>query len=139
MMGLRNENIFDLPTGIACSPPGGMRGLGGGFGSGSPDAGTSMRANERGVKRKDSAIGLAGMASRSPLGFHVVDKETGKGLREFLLQRGKEGGMRKRECRSISFHDFTPELRKGSFRNVLLAHYGVENAGERIDCYEVDL
>lgn len=73
------------------------------------------------------------------VGLHVVDKDTGQGLREFLLQKGKEGGMSKRECKSISIHDFTPDVRTLQHTNVLLAHYDVKDPGERCDVYEVDL
>jgi len=72
------------------------------------------------------------------VGMHVVDKHTGKGLREFLLLKGSECGMRKLECKSVSFHDTTPAMR-GGFRNVLLGHYGCGTGSDRVDCYEVDL
>jgi hypothetical protein len=69
-----------------------------------------------------------------------VDPKTGKGLREWLLTQGKESrSQRKLECRSISFHDFRPELRTGKHGNVLLGHYAVGEKGERVDVYEVDL
>jgi hypothetical protein len=59
-----------------------------------------------------------------------------------LLSKGKEFGMRKRECRSISFHDFSPDMRNNSWSNKLLGHFAVgEGRGgrERVDYYEVDL
>ncbi|KAH6713515.1 hypothetical protein BKA61DRAFT_457145, partial [Leptodontidium sp. MPI-SDFR-AT-0119] len=63
-----------------------------------------------------------------------VDEKTGKGLREWLLSRGKETGtQRKRECRSISFHDFTPDMRTGMHANVLVAHYSGGGLHERAD------
>jgi hypothetical protein len=88
-----------------------------------------------GNARVDSGVGFI---PKIPVGMHVVDKTTGKGLREFMLQKGKECGMRKRECKSITFHDFNPTMATGLPSNVLLGHYGVEK-GERIDVYEVDL
>ncbi|KAF7888226.1 uncharacterized protein EAF02_002767 [Botrytis sinoallii] len=40
-----------------------------------------------------------------------VNPYTGEGLREYLLSRAFITGSVKRECRSISFHDFTPDVR----------------------------
>ncbi|KAH7346813.1 hypothetical protein BKA65DRAFT_585886 [Rhexocercosporidium sp. MPI-PUGE-AT-0058] len=98
-------------------------------------------ANDR---RKDSGIYLPQQRSPlspiSPFPFGQVDEKTGKGLREWLLSRGKETGtQRKRECRSISFHDFTPDMRTGTHSNVLVAHYNGGGLHERADVYEVDL
>jgi hypothetical protein len=78
----------------------------------------------------------------SPLSSPQVDPSTGKGLREWLLSKGKEFGMRKKECRSISFHDFTPDMRNNNWSNKLLGHFAVGEGlrgGERVDFYEVDL
>jgi hypothetical protein len=75
----------------------------------------------------------------SSLNAPNVDPQTGKGLREWLLSKGKEFGMRKRECRSISFHDFTPDMRNNSWSNKLLGHFVGEGARERVDFYELDL
>jgi hypothetical protein len=75
----------------------------------------------------------------SPLNTPNVDPQTGKGLREWLLSKGKEFGMRKKECRSISFHDFTPDMRNNNWSNKLLGHFVGEGARERVDFYEVDL
>ena len=81
---------------------------------------------------------------RSPV-FPIthVNPKTGKGLREWLLTQGKETrSQRKLECRSVSFHDFRPELRTGKKGNILLGHYDVggrEMGEERVDVYEVDL
>lgn len=50
--------------------------------------------------------------------------------------------MRKKECRSISFHDFTPDMRNNSWSNKLLGHFTVgegREGRERVDYYEVDL
>ncbi|KAH7397606.1 hypothetical protein BKA64DRAFT_753169 [Cadophora sp. MPI-SDFR-AT-0126] len=94
-------------------------------------------------RRKDSGIGLSSRSPLSPIspwGFNQIDEKTGKGLREWLLSRGKETGtQRKRECRSISFHDFTPDMRTGEHENVLVAHYNRGGLHERADVYEVDL
>lgn len=70
--------------------------------------------------------------------MHLVDKVTGKGLREYLLHKGKEYGMRKLECQSIAFHDFTPKGATESFSNILLAYYAAGKS-ERITVYEVNL
>ena len=69
-----------------------------------------------------------------------VEKETGRGLREYLLLKGKEGGMQKKiSCRSLEFYDFTPgDLRTSRPRNVLLSRYGAER-GAKVDFYEVEL
>jgi hypothetical protein len=83
-----------------------------------------------------------GFLSNSPLSSPQVDPSTGKGLREWLLSKGKEFGMRKKECKSISFHDFTPDMRNNNWSNKLLGHFAVGEglgARERVDFYEVDL
>jgi hypothetical protein len=146
VVGERNEMRFELPSASLRS---GSIPMNPGFGGNvNLDAGgRASRAVARGspgyagaspsVTRKDDAMGLS--VPRSPTGmFPAVDKKTGKGLREFLLQKGKEFGMRKRECKSISLHDFTPKGPTESFSNVLLGHYGADR-GERVDVYEVDL
>jgi hypothetical protein len=92
----------------------------------------------RGEKVADSGGAGPEYVIRRPAGMHTVDLETGEGLLEFLLQKGKEQGFKKLACHSISFHDFTPEMRNGKYRNILLAHYAVKKV-ERIDMYEVDL
>jgi hypothetical protein len=140
IVGARNENVFELPAGgVAGSPLLGLfpdlaASVGTGMGMGMGMGGCK--------KRRDSGVNMdAGLGAGAPktLGMHVVDKETGHGLREFLLQKGKEMGVRKRECRAISFHDFTPDIRTNRHANVLVAHYEVRKPGERCDVYEVDL
>ncbi|KAG0652495.1 hypothetical protein D0Z07_0654 [Hyphodiscus hymeniophilus] len=137
--GIRNDSIFDLPElskqnlspsmQALCKSP-----VEGSAGSKTGSGGTRAKSFARGPK-KDPGIRFV---PKSPVGLHAVDPKTGKGLREFLLQKGKECGMRKQECSSITFHDFTPDMRTGNHQNVLLGHYGVENC-ERVDVYEVDL
>jgi hypothetical protein len=115
--------------------------------SSSLDAGSSARAAARNGSSTNlfpSNINTQFQSQRSPLSpifaGAQVDPKTGKGLREWLLTQGKESrSQRKLECRSISFHDFRPELRTGKHGNVLLGHYAVGEKGERIDVYEVDL
>ncbi|KAB8304234.1 hypothetical protein EYC80_003652 [Monilinia laxa] len=70
-----------------------------------------------------------------------VNPHTGQGLREYLLTRALITGSTKRECRSISFHDFTPNLRSGEFRNELLEHFGVDGISkvDRIEVVELSL
>ncbi|TEY52439.1 hypothetical protein BOTCAL_0258g00090 [Botryotinia calthae] len=70
-----------------------------------------------------------------------VNPHTGEGLREYLLQRASMTGSAKRECRSISFHDFTPDVRTGEFRNELLVHFGVDGlaSSEKIEVVELGL
>ncbi|PQE33925.1 hypothetical protein CJF32_00002789 [Rutstroemia sp. NJR-2017a WRK4] len=74
--------------------------------------------------------------------LRYVDPSTGAGLREYIIMRRMIMGSRKRDCRSISFHDFTPDMREGTSKNQLLAHLGVERGfagAERIECEEIDL
>lgn len=70
-----------------------------------------------------------------------VNPYTGEGLREYLLSRASMTGSVKRECRSISFHDFTPDVRTGEFRNQLLVHFGVDRISscERVEVVELGL
>lgn len=95
-------------------------------------------ARAGGNSRKDSGF-AGGSTSKVPLGMHVVDQETGKGLREFLLQKGTEMGQQKTDLKSISFHDITPDMRTGEFQNQMLGHYDVDGIGERCVYYEVEL
>ncbi|PMD35020.1 hypothetical protein L207DRAFT_638481 [Hyaloscypha variabilis F] len=128
VMGVRNNFPFDLPdtkrsSASICMPtsPSGL------------DAGLSLRT----ASRNPSTFKF--MNPLSPHNSPYVDPNTGKGLREWLLSKGKEYGMRKRECRSISFHDFTPDMRSNGWSNKLLGHYAANSAGERVDFYEIDL
>lgn len=76
---------------------------------------------------------------RSPLA-PTVNKLTGAGLREFLLLKGEQGLVRKRECNSITFCDFTSDLTTGIFQKKMLGHWtALREKGERIEVYEVDL
>ncbi|TGO89458.1 hypothetical protein BPOR_0108g00050 [Botrytis porri] len=70
-----------------------------------------------------------------------VNPHTGEGLRAYLLSRASITGSVKRECRSISFHDFTPNVRTGEFRNQLLVHFGVDGMSscERVEVMELGL
>ncbi|KAH9217041.1 hypothetical protein DL95DRAFT_444927 [Leptodontidium sp. 2 PMI_412] len=148
VLGEKNTLDFELPQvpfnmtpsfgRIASTPPGLPNTLSPSF---SPRTSSASNTNDR---RKDSGIYLPSQRSPlspiSPWGFNQVDEKTGKGLREWLLSRGKETGtQRKRECRSISFHDFTPDMRTGMHANVLVAHYSGGGLHERADVYEVDL
>ncbi|KAI9046623.1 hypothetical protein LZ554_009366 [Drepanopeziza brunnea f. sp. 'monogermtubi'] len=105
-----------------------------------PSSAAKHRSNGR---RKDSGVAL-GRVPPTPLSPLVisgqVDEVTGKGLREWLLSRGKESGtQKKRECRNIAFHDFTPDAHTGNHSNVLLACYSGGGINERVDAYEIDL
>ena len=140
--GIRNDSPFDLPEPPKRNLSPSMQALYDmpqeGFAGSTKQVvagGMKAKSASRGGERKESGIGFV---PKSPVGMQAIDKETGKGLREFFLQKGKECGMRKQECKSISFHDFTPDMRTGNHQNVLLGHYGVEK-GERVDVYEVDL
>jgi hypothetical protein len=133
--GIRNESIFDLPELQRFNPaPALIRG---------PFVSSSTRLSATSIsamnRRKDSGISLYAGVLGEAAGMHVVNKETGKGLREFLLLKGSEYGFRKLECKSVSFHDTTPEISSGEFRNVLLGHYAKTASTDRVDLYEVDL
>ncbi|CAD6442163.1 27a610fc-df6e-408e-b216-d2051637afc8 [Sclerotinia trifoliorum] len=54
-----------------------------------------------------------------------VNPHTGEGLRQYLLRRALLTGSKKRVCRSISFHDFTPDVRTGEFCNKLPDKNGI--------------
>lgn len=70
----------------------------------------------------------------------AVNRETGVGLREFLTKKAQEGSVRKRDCSSITFCDFSPHIITGEFKNKLLGHWtATREKGERIEVYEVDL
>ncbi|KUJ15153.1 uncharacterized protein LY89DRAFT_783358 [Mollisia scopiformis] len=72
--------------------------------------------------------------------FMEIDKETGEGLRSWLLKVGTgNGSLKKKECKSISFHDITQEMMSGQFSNVLVAHYNNEKVDQKIEAYELDL
>lgn len=78
---------------------------------------------------------------RAPLSGQprFVNKQTGEGLREYLLSRGGELGSIRRELKSISFFDSTPDIRTNSPKSTKLAEY--ENTGPMYRCtyYETDL
>ncbi|TGO37783.1 hypothetical protein BHYA_0089g00220 [Botrytis hyacinthi] len=79
--------------------------------------------------------------TKTPFFPPSVNPYTGEGLREYLLSRASMTSSVKRECRSISFHDFTPDLRTGEFRNQLLVHFGVDRISscERVEVVELGL
>jgi hypothetical protein len=144
--GIRNDSAFDLPELPKRNLSPSIRAL-----YDMPKEGSdkfSKSGTDKGGMKAKSASRIAGGIARigsgvgsipkTPLGMQAVDNETGKGLREFLLQKGKECGMRKRQCKNISFHDFTPDMRTGNHKNLLLGHYAAEK-GDRVDVYEVDL
>lgn len=136
-VGVCNEAPFDLPGDL---PPPQKRGshpihvkLKHGLSNSGTDKGGMMaKAHARGGIRE------VFVPPPRTLFLCDIDKKTGKGLREFLLQKGRECGARKQECKSITFHDFTPDMRSGAHQNVLLGHYSAD-VGERCDVYEVDL
>ncbi|KAG9243610.1 hypothetical protein BJ878DRAFT_510016 [Calycina marina] len=142
-MGVCNDNVFELPDSPKLlSPPGlfanykpiHMTPLFGHCGNKQDPVGTP-----RVLRKKDSGISLGGQTTSVPVGIETVDKVTGKGLREFMLQKGKELGMRKRDAKDISFWDFTPDLRTSAPKEEQFVRYGVMEPGDRIDIYEIDL
>lgn len=63
-------------------------------------------------------------------------------LRESLLMHGRQpyGNQAKTELRSLTFHDLTPNMRTGGFKNELLAHFEADQEGRtRLVSYEVDV
>lgn len=69
-----------------------------------------------------------------------VNRHTGAGLRAFLRKQTEFGLVRKRECDSITFCDFTPDMNTDQFNNQMLGHWTAElQKGERIEVYEVEL
>jgi hypothetical protein len=139
VLGLRNEFSFELPetpssvlanrAALYDIPDAGSLGLGI-----SLDGGKKAKDVARGVKRD-----LDGTGPKVTTGLSAtVEKETGKGLREFLLLKGKEGGMKKISCKRVTFHDFTPDLRTDQYRNRIVGNYVAER-GARVDFYEVEL
>lgn len=63
-------------------------------------------------------------------------------LRESLLMHGRQpyGNQAKTELRSLTFHDLTPDMRTGGFKNELLAHFEADREGRtRLVSYEVDV
>jgi hypothetical protein len=63
-------------------------------------------------------------------------------LRESLLMHGREpyGNQAKTGLRSLTFHDLTPDMRTGGFKNELLAHFEADPEGRtRLISYEVDM
>jgi hypothetical protein len=144
LMGLRNEMPFKLPKSSTQMPSlsSAFKTVGNMSGVMDLDSSGGAAAKVRGASGNDKAepdreMGLM-LPPKLPQGMHVVDTQTGVGLREFLLAKGKEVGNRKRQCKSISFHDFTPELQSMTYQNVLLGHYGTEMGG-KVDAYEIDL
>lgn len=155
-LGVRNELVFELPNtsiGVhqrraSLSPQ--IQRLYDGPPSTSIFPGTRKHGKQRimnpkdlsistNTSRRDSGIGLGSVhGPKSPIGFENVDRDTGRGLREFLLQQGRLGGMRKRECRGISFHDFTGDMKGGRVGNLLLGNFE-SGRGRRLDVYTVDL
>lgn len=100
------------------------------------DAGHSART----LSRNPSTSTFKFINPLSPLTSPSINPSTGKGLREWLLSQGKQFGMRKTECRSISFHDFTPDMRNNGWSNKLLGHFAADgSSSSRCDFYQVDL
>jgi hypothetical protein len=62
------------------------------------------------------------------------------GLREQMLLHGKQpyGNQKITELRSLSLHDWTPNVRTGAFQNELVVHYEAGD-GCRLAMYEVNL
>lgn len=133
--GMLNSHVFDIPEAAMSAKPQARFSVG--DKGGGLDAGRTLRALARGGGLKKNRPPNIGSLSTS--GMHEINHETGKGLRAFLLQKGNELGMKQTELKSITFHDFAPDMRTKAFRNELLGHYAANEAGERCHMYEIDL
>lgn len=94
---------------------------------------TNWEATEENQRRRGEGI-LQGQQRR------VAEKPLT--LRESLLLHGRQpyGNHAKTELRSLSFHDLTPDMRTGGFKNELLAHFEADIEGRtRLVSYEVDM
>ncbi|RDW65030.1 hypothetical protein BP6252_10681 [Coleophoma cylindrospora] len=143
IIGIRNDTPFELPCSLSADiSPASLRSKhllvenGGDFQPGTLSA--PAPAPTKTPKRRDSGVGM-NITPPMPQPLPMVDEVTGKGLREFLLQKGLRRGQTRLDCSSMTFYDFTPDLRTGEFKNELLVHYSNESVHERIVCYQVDL
>ncbi|RDL41152.1 uncharacterized protein BP5553_01131 [Venustampulla echinocandica] len=68
-----------------------------------------------------------------------VDKQTGRGLRSYLLAMGKRYGIRRVECTHLSFHDFRQDPRTKKRKKDAMDIVYREEDGYKIEAYEVDL
>ncbi|KAE8441034.1 hypothetical protein EG329_006098, partial [Mollisiaceae sp. DMI_Dod_QoI] len=165
VMGERNELAFDLPKPMKpiVSPQfqavfEAERFVGPKFGAGLElrtgarvNVGLGLDVDPLGLAklRKERGIDVGSKAetgNSNPLGppisapFTPFDPKTGKGLRHWLMKVGKENGTLKRKpCKSISFHDFTADMKTGAFSNVLVLHYNDEGPDQIVEVYEVSL
>ena len=135
-MRMRNTLPFNLPQPSISKPIPALNAMrlasAGMYTSSDSGAKTMLEARDRSGSRASAK------SVKKSMKMYTVDQETGKGLREFLLAKGKELGHKKRVCKSISIHDFTPDIRTLAYQNVLLAHYDAE-IKEGVTTYEVDL
>jgi hypothetical protein len=63
-------------------------------------------------------------------------------LRESLLMHGRQpyGNQARTQLRSITFHDLTPDMRTGGFKNEMLAHFEADREGRtNLVSYEVEV
>lgn len=97
-------------------------------GNGLGISGLDAEFKTKGVKRDSYGTALPA----------TVDQVTGKGLREFLLHREKECETKMIQCKSLSFHDITPDMRSNKNYSRLLGHFITEK-GSRVDFNEIEL
>jgi hypothetical protein len=100
-------------------------------------------ASDDGAKTKFKARGRSsvrggGKVTKKPLKMCNVNPETGNGLRGFLLTKGFQTGHKEISCKSISIHDFTPDMKTGVHQNTLLGHYDTGTFAS-VSSYQVDL
>lgn len=155
ILGMRNDDAFKPPMPVRSGPrvvtvgsavdfnPAlrHLRGSNGGLGihiaqvdsgPGPVQGRTNWEAAEEYQRRGGQGI-LQGQQRR------VVEKPLT--LRESLLMHGRQpyGNQARTELRSLTFHDLTPHMRTGGFKNEMLAHFEADPAGRtRLVSYEVD-
>lgn len=132
-MRIRNELPFDFPQALPKPVLKNTRRASASRNTTTDTTGkTTFKARGRtGARAADKPI-------KKPMKMYTVDEHTGKGLREFLVEKGKERGHKNVKCKSVSIHDITPDMKTLAHQNVLLGHFNTAN-GARAEAYEVDL
>jgi hypothetical protein len=159
IMGLRNEDEFKPPTPLV-RPGRGMVAVGNvvdfnpalrHLRGSTANLGLQIREASQGPVRMSCEMVEAAMESEklrrggngNVQGQQPQQRKLPKpGLREALLWHGMQpyGNQARTELRSVSFHDLTPDMRTGGFRNELLAHFETDvDFRTRLVCYEVDV
>jgi hypothetical protein len=134
-MGVRNQTVFEVQTalGLERSPRGPitpvMRRIFSGEGC---RGGLQRGGSERDLFTSHHRSHSSQNAIPSGFGEGIVDKETGRRLREYLLQMGKEYGMQTRRCESLVLVDETEEVKNGVEKREVVGGFR-ESDGGRIE------